>query len=70
MVNCQRIIHHLLADIHPSASRIVYPCRDGKVEMNEEVPETDRIDRLLAGFTSAHFPPSAGSLAHLTLPFA
>ena len=69
MVNCQRIIHHLQVDLHPPASRLVYPCWDGKVEMNEEVPETDRLDRLPAGFASAHFPPSAGSLAHVTPPF-
>ena len=69
MVNCKRIIHHLLADLHPLASRFVYHCQDGKVEVNEEVPETDRLDQLPAGFASTHFPPSAGSLAHVTPPF-
>ena len=69
-MNCQRIIYHLLADLHPPASRLVYLCRDGKVEMNEEVPETNWLDQLPTRFTSAHFPPSAGSLAYVTPPFA
>ena len=67
-VNCQRIIHHLPVDLRRPAQRLLYLCRDGKVEIGGEVPATARPGRLPTGFASSHFLLATGLLIRVTRP--
>ena len=59
--NCRRIARHPSVDRCRPAQRPLCLCRDGKKEMDGEVPAIAWPGRPPTRFTGAHFPPATDS---------
>ena len=70
MVNCRRIIHHLLVGRYRPVQWSLCPCREGKKERGEEALKIGRPGWLPTGFASARFLPVTGLPVRAVRPLA